>query len=135
MISRICGGLESSIMAAFNFNTYESLGLSIHSYITDWIKNGKMDDVNFDVMVSALDAIDRLIEEDEYVFDDKGDLGYMFIMAQCDIRFKELFNMARPSVLNMQNAGCMIVSLWTLIFHEVFLENYSEFKDLQEKSR
>ncbi|QHJ85303.1 MAG: hypothetical protein [Caudoviricetes sp.] len=125
----------NNTMAAFNFNTYESLGLSIHSYITDWIKNGKMDDVNFDVMVSALDAIDRLIEEDEYVFDDKGDLGYMFIMAQCDIRFKELFNMARPSVLNMQNAGCMIVSLWTLMFHEVFLENYSEFKDLQEKSK
>lgn len=119
-------------MATFNFNTYESLELSIHSYITDWIKNGKMDNTNFDVMVSALDTIDRLIEEDEYIFDDKGDLGYMFIMAQCDIRFKELFNMARPSVLNMQNAGCMIVSLWALMFHEVFLGNYSEFKDLRD---
>lgn len=122
-------------MATFNFNTYESLELSIHSYITDWIKNGKMDDANFDFMVSALDTIDRLIEEDKYVFDDKRDLGYMFIMAESDIRFKVLFDMARPSVLNMQNAGCMIVSLWTLMFHEVFLENYSEFKDLQEKSR
>lgn len=122
-------------MAAFEFDTYESLKSYIHTEIINWICNGNMEDVNFDIVVSALDNIDRLVEEEEDLYGNINDLGYMFIMAERNIFFRVLFNIARPPALTIRNAACMVTTVWKLMFREIFLEHYSEFRDLQEKSR
>ena len=135
MISMICGGLESSIMAEFKFENYESLGRYIHTEIINWICNGNMEDVDFDIVVSALDSMDRLVEEEEDLYSNINDLGYMFIIAESNVRFKTLFNTARPPVLTIHNAACMVMTVWKFMFRDIFSEYYSEFKDLQEKGR
>ena len=135
MISRICGRLESSIMAEFKFDNYESLERYIREYIISWICDGDMNDVDFDIVLSAFDSMDRLVEYEEDLFSNINDLSYMFIIAESNIRFKKLFNMAKPPVLTIHNAACMVMTVWKLMFHEIFLEYYSEFRDLQEKSR
>lgn len=122
-------------MAAFKFDDYESFELSIRNYITNWIWNGNMNDVNFDIVVSALDSMDRLIDEKEDLFSNINDLSYMFIMAESNIRFKKLFNAAQPDVLTIHNASCMVTTVWKLMFREIFLEYYSEFRDINEKSK
>lgn len=122
-------------MAAFKFEDYESFELSIRNYITNWIWDDNMHDVNFDIVVSALDNMDRLVEEKEDLFSNINDLGYMFIMAESNTRFKKLFNAAQPTVLTIHNAACMVTTVWKLIFREIFLEYYSEFRDTNEKSK
>lgn len=122
-------------MAAFKFEDYESFELSIRNYITNWIWDDNMHDVNFDIVVSALDNMDRLVEEKEDLFSNINDLGYMFIMAESNTRFKKLFNAAQPTVLTINNAACMVTTVWKLIFREIFLEYYSEFRDTNEKSK
>lgn len=122
-------------MAAFEFENYESLKRYIRDYIVNWICDGNMEDVDFDIVVSALDNIDRLVEEEEDLYSNINDLGYMFIMAERNIFFRVLFNIARPPALTIHNAVGMVMTVWKLMFREIFLEHYSEFKDLQEKSK
>ena len=86
-------------MAAFKFEDYASLKCYVHNQIIDWICDGNMEDADFDIIVSALDNIDRLVEEEEDLYNDIDDLSYMFIIAESNTRFKKLFNMAQPAVL------------------------------------
>lgn len=122
-------------MAEFKLENYESLERYIHTEIINWICNDNMNDIDFDIVVSALDSMDRLVEEEEELYSNINDLGYMFIIAESNIRFKALFNIARPPVLTIHNATSMVMTVWKLMFREIFVEHYSEFRDFQEKSR
>lgn len=122
-------------MAAFKFENYESLERYIREYIISWICDGNMNDVDFDNVISALDSMDRLVEEEEDLFSNINDLSYMFIIAESNIHFKTWFNIAKPAVLTIHNAACMVMTVWKLMFREIFSEYYSEFRDINEQSK
>ncbi len=122
-------------MAAFKFENYESLERYIHTEIINWICDGNMEDVDFDIVVSVLDSMDRLVEEEEELYSNINDLGYMFIIAESDIRFKKLFNAAQPAVLTIHNAASMVMTVWKFMFREIFSEYYSELRDINEKRK
>lgn len=122
-------------MAEFKFENYESLERYIREYIISWICDGNMNDVDFDNVIYALDSMDRLVEEEEDLFSNINDLSYMFIIAESNIHFKTLFNIAKPSVLTIHNAACMVMTVWKLMFRDIFSEYYSEFRDINEKSK
>lgn len=122
-------------MAEFKLENYESLERYIREYIISWICGGNMNDVDFDIVLSALDSMDRLVEEEEDLFSNINDLSYMFIIAESNIRFKKLFNAAQPTVLTIHNASCMVTTVWKLIFRDIFFKYYSEFRDINEKSK
>lgn len=122
-------------MAEFKLENYESLERYIHTEIINWICDGNMEDVDFDIVVYALDSMDRLVEEEEDLYSNINDLGYMFIIAESNIRFKTLFNIAQPPVLTIDNAACMVMTVWKFMFREIFSEHYSEFRDINEKSK
>ena len=122
-------------MAEFKFKNYESLERYIHTEIINWICDGNMNDVDFDIVVSALYSMDRLVEEEEDLYSNINDLGYMFIIAESNVRFKTLFNIARPPVLTIHNAADMVMTVWKFMFREIFSEHYLEFRDINEKSK
>lgn len=122
-------------MAEFKFKNYESLERYIHTEIINWICDGNMEDVDFDIVVSALDSMDRLVEEEEDLYSNINDLSYMFIISESNVRFKTLFNIAQPPVLTIDNAACMVMTVWKFMFREIFSEHYSEFRDINEKSK
>lgn len=126
---------ERELMAEFKLENYENMERYIRTYIVNWICDGNMNDVDFDIVVSALDSMDRLVEEEEDLFSNINDLSYMFIIAESNNHFKTLFDTARPPVLTIHNAACMVMTVWKFMFREIFSEYYSEFRDINEQSK
>ena len=121
---------ERELMAGFRFDTYSILKSFVYDRIYDWIEKGEMDDVNFDVMVVALDNIDRIVDENPDTYSDKLDFLWMNILADHDDDFRSLFSMVAAPGIMIMDIPEALSAIWGLLFREVFIERYNDFKDM-----
>lgn len=117
-------------MTGFRFDTYSILKDFVYNRIYDWIEKGEMDDVNFDVMVVALGNIDRIVGENPDTYSDKLDFVWMNILAGHDDDFRSLFSMVSTPGIVILNSSEALLAIWDLLFREVFIERYNDFRDM-----
>ena len=121
---------ERELMAGFRFDTYSILKDFVYNRVYDWIEKGEMDDVNFDVMVVALDNIDRIVGENPDTYSDKLDFLWMNILAGHDDDFRSLFSMVATPGIMIMDIPEALSAIWGLLFREVFIERYNDFNDM-----
>lgn len=117
-------------MTGFRFDTYSILKDFVYNRIYDWIEKGEMDDVNFYVMVVAFGNIDRIVGENPDTYSDKLDFVWMNILAGHDDDFRSLFSMVSTPGIVILNSSEALLAIWKLLFREVFIERYNDFRDM-----
>ena len=117
-------------MKGYEFDSYSILKSFVYGRIYDWIEKGEMDDINFNVMVVALGRIDRIVNDNLDIYSDKQDFEWMDILAGRDDDFRSLFSTVTTPGIMILNISETLSAIWKLIFREVFIERYNDFKDI-----
>lgn len=117
------------------FDTYENVKRQVYDRIAGKIGKGDADDINFNVAVDALDYTDGLAEDMMCDFLDE-EIYKMVLLSGRDENFRSIFS--RTAALPMNDVGgdepySVLMTVWTLLYREVLVENYSTFRDMWRK--
>lgn len=117
-------------MTEFRFDSYTKFKRQIYNCIVDWINDGNMDDVNYNVVVVALENIDGIVIKGHDIYSNRNHYVPLEILAHRNDDFDDLFTLATDSYTDNPDVYTKLVRVWTLLFREVFIENYDYFRNM-----
>ena len=116
-------------MTGFRFDSYTKLKRQVFNRIVDWINAGNMDDINYNVMVVALEDIDGIVSKGHEIYFNEDHYVPFEILAYRNDDFKDIFDLAADEYPDNPDMHTKLIRIWTLLFREVFIENYFHFRN------
>lgn len=121
------------------FDTYENVKRQVYERIAGKIGKGDADDINFNVAIDALDYVDDLAEDMVYGFPNE-DIYKMAQLSRRSEDFKSIFSRTAISVMGDADDAdddpySILLTVWTLLYREVLVENYISFRDMWRKRK
>lgn len=119
------------------FDTYENVKRQVYDRIAGKINGGDADDINFNVAIDALDYVDDLSQDMVYGFPNE-DIYKMVQLSRRSEDFRSIFSRTAISVrddVDDDDPYSILSTVWTLLYREVFIENYIVFRDMWRKRK
>lgn len=114
------------------FDTYENVKRQVYDRIAGKINGGDADDINFNVAIDAFDYVDDLSQDMVYGFPNE-DIYKMVQLSRRSEDFRSIFSRTAISVrddVDDDDPYSILSTVWTLLYREVFIENYIVFRDM-----
>lgn len=119
------------------FDTYENVKRQVYDRIAGKINGGDADDINFNVAIDAFDYVDDLSQDMVYGFPNE-DIYKMVQLSRRSEDFRSIFSRTAISVrddVDDDDPYSILSTVWTLLYREVFIENYIVFRDMWRKRK